>query len=172
MATSAILFLVGLGIASTFIAYQDFRERLVSLWSLILFGCICLVSVFFYRDSITVLKQSVFSISYLAFIWLSLKLYLFLKYKRNQTILNELLGAADVFVILAIGITFNLPGLILFFCVSFILSALGYCAYMLFKKENTKTIPLAGLLMICYVSSIVMLNIVDLSFLIDCSFVN
>lgn len=173
MFTFSNLLLGLLVISSGIILYQDFLRRLVSLWVIVLFATITITSVIYYRDSKTLLVNTIATCLYLGFIWLMLKLYLYLKFKKNKPLLNEQLGSADILIILCIGITFNVIGLVLFFCLSFIGSLILFFVYTLLKKnDKEETIPLAGLLVFFYISAIVILNYMDDTYLIDCSFVN
>jgi hypothetical protein len=167
-----IVFLTILIISSVIILFQDFKDREVSLWVLILFGLLCVSSVVYYRNLETILYNGLGVLVYGGFIWLILKLYLFLKFKKNKPILNHQLGLADVFVVLFIGITFNTAGVVFFFCFGFVFSLITFVVYSLLKRDSdTQSIPLAGLLVFFYVMSIIILNLVSLNQFIDCSFV-
>ena len=168
----SIVFLTVLLISSGIILFQDFKERQVSLWILLLFGVLTISSVVYFRDFETLFYNGVGVLLYGGFIWVMLKLYLFLKFKKNKTILDQQLGLADVFVIFFIGLTFNTIGMIFFFCFGFILSLLTFLIYSVFKKESdTQSIPLAGLLVFFYVISIIILNLVSLNPMVDCCFI-
>jgi hypothetical protein len=167
-----IVFFAVLIISSVVITFQDFKERQVSLWVLLLFGILTTVSVLYYRDAETLMYNGVGALLYSCFIWLMLKLYLYLKFKQNKPIINHQLGLADVLVVLSIGLTFNTVGMILFFCFGFVFSLLAFVVYTAFKKNiDPQNIPLAGLLVFFYVISIIILNLVSLNLIIDCSFV-
>jgi hypothetical protein len=167
-----IVFFAVLMISSVVITFQDFKERQVSLWVLLLFGVLTIVSVLYYRDLETLMYNGIGVLLYSCFIWLMLKLYLYLKFKQNKPIINHQLGLADVLVVLSIGLTFNTVGMILFFCFGFVFSLLAFVVYTAFKKNiDSKNIPLAGLLVFFYVISIIILNLVSLNLIIDCSFV-
>ncbi len=160
-------------LVSFFITYQDFKERLVSLWLLILFASVSLASLILNRDWNTVLYNTIDIVLYLGLILAVLKLYLYLKFKKNKKIINELLGIADIVIIFFIGITFNIIGIIFFFCFGFIFTVLGYFILSLLqKKSKHQTIPLAGFLVIFYMLSIFILYLVKANNYIDCSFVN
>lgn len=166
MISAAVLVL-----SSAIILYQDFRDREVSLWVLMLFGFNSIFSVYYFRDLETLLYNCLGVAVYAGFIWLMLKLYLFLKFKKNKAVINYQLGMADVLVILAIGLTFNTVGMIFFFCFGFIGSLIGFLVYCVLKKDtDSQSIPLAGLLVFFYVLSIIILNLVSLNLMIDCSF--
>lgn len=173
MFTLSNLFLSLLIISSCVILYQDFKERLVSLLAIVSFGILCISSVIYFRDFQTLVFNCLSTIVYMGFTWLMLKLYLYLKFKKNKAILNELIGLADVFVVLFIGLTFNGVGLVFFFCFGFIFSLVSYVGYTLINKKSTNEhIPLAGLLVVFYILSIIILYSIPSNYLIDCSFVN
>jgi hypothetical protein len=160
-------------LSSAIILYQDFKERLVSLWIILVFGANTIASVIYFRDLETFLYNGLSTLLYIGFIWLMLKLYLFLKFKKNKAILNQQLGTADVLVILFISLTFNLVGMIFFFCFAFIFSLLSFILFFTIKKnKDSQNIPLAGLLVFFYIVVIIILNLIQFNPLIDCSFVN
>jgi hypothetical protein len=157
-------------LSSALILYYDLRERQIALWILLLFGADAIASVILFRSFSTLLYNLLGTLIYLGFIWLMLKAYLFVKHKKNTVILDEQLGKADVLVILFIGLTFNLPGMILFFCLGFVSSLLIFMAFQFIKSDALKTIPLAGLLVFFYLAALTILNLIPLEF-IECSFV-
>lgn len=164
--------LLSLILISFLITYQDFKHRQVSLWVLILFGIICISSVIINRDWETLLFNGISSLLYLGLILGVLKLYLYLKFKTNKIIIDELLGLADVIVIASIGLTFNLVGTIFFFCFAFIFTVIAYFLSSFFQKQiKHQTIPLAGFLVIFYLFGIFILHLINANNLVDCSFV-
>lgn len=167
-----IVFLAVLIVSSVIILFQDFKERQVSLWVLLLFGASTVTSVIYFRDMETLFYNGLGTLLYGAFIWLMLKLYMYLKFKKNKAIIDHQLGMADVLVIFFIGLTFNTIGMIFFFCFGFVFSLLIFLIYSALKKDtDNQSIPLAGLLVFLYVISIIILNLVSLNPLIDCSFI-
>jgi hypothetical protein len=167
-----IAFYTVLIFSSGIIFYQDLKERQVSLWVLLLFGSVTISSVLYFRDSGTLLCNTLGITLYAGFIWLVLKLYLYLKFKKNKPVIDSQLGMADVLVILFIGLTFNVIGMVFFFCSSFIFSLAIVSVYSIFEKgSNVQTIPLAGFLVFLYMVSIIILNLISLNPLIDCSFI-
>lgn len=166
------LLLILLAASSVIILFQDFKQRLVSLWAIILFGAVCITSVVYYRG-FNVLFYNLVSIAlYFSIIWAFLKLYFYLKFKRNKPILDEQIGMADILIIVFIGLTFNIVGTIFFFCLAFIASLVSFYIYTISrKKQEVLTIPLAGFLVFFYLSGIAVLNFLENNYLIDCSFV-
>jgi len=164
--------LILLAVSSVIILFQDFKQRLVSLWAIILFGAVCLVSVIYYKGFSVLFYNLMSIVLYISIIWLFLKLYFYLKFKRNKPILNEQIGMADILIIVFIGLTFNIVGTIFFFCLAFIASLISFYIYTISRKrEDALTIPLAGLLVFFYLSGIAVLNLLENNYLIDCSFV-
>lgn len=167
------IFFVLLILSSGVICIQDFKERFVSLWILLVFGLLAVSSVLYYKNVNTLLINLLGTIIYGSFIWLVLKLYMLLKFKRNRTILNSQLGMADVLIFLFIGLTLNTIGMILFFCFGFLFSLFGFIMYSTLNKNiKTSTIPLAGLLVLFYVITIIVFNFFTINTAIDCSFIS
>lgn len=167
-----IVFFTVLVVSSAIILYQDFKDRQVSVWLLLLFGITTISSVIYFRDLQTLFYNAIGSILYLGIIWAFLKLYLYLKFRKNKVILDQQLGAADVLIIFFIGLSFNAIGMVFFFCLSFIFSLLCFVILSFFKKQQDQAnIPLAGFLVFFYVIWIIMLNLVSLNLMIDCSFI-
>lgn len=169
MNTLYYLCLALLLLSSALIIYADFKERQIALWVLLLFGINAIASVIAFEGFAALGRNLLATTLYLGFIWLMLKAYLYLKYKKNTVILDEQLGKADVLVILFIGLTFNPPGMILFFCFGFVSSLLIFMAIQFIKSAGAKTIPLAALLVFCYLAALLVLNRIPLD-IIHCSF--
>lgn len=165
--------LILLAASSIIILFQDFKQRLVSLWAIILFGAVCITSVVYYRGFNVLLYNLISVALYFSIIWLFLKLYFYIKFKRNKPLLDEQIGLADILIIVFIGLTFNIVGTIFFFCLAFIASLISFYIFTISrKKEEALTIPLAGLLVFFYLFGITTLNVIETNYLIDCSFVN
>ncbi len=92
------------------------------------------------------LDNTVFCFSYLLFCYLVLHLYLFLKNKRFEKILDSKIGWGDVLVFIAVGITLSPLHMLYFYSISFVLALL--ISFMFNSK--TKTIPLAGMVSVLY----------------------
>ncbi len=167
-----IAFYAVLILSSGVILFQDFKERQVSLLVLLVFGSSTISSVIYFRDLETLLYNGLGTLLYGGFIWLMLKLYLFLKFRKNKAIIDHQLGMADILVIFFIGISFNTIGMIFFFCFGFVFSLLAFLIYSALKKDtDNQSIPLAGLLVFFYVISIIILNLISLNPMVDCSFI-
>lgn len=172
MSLPSIIFFCLLIVCCVVIAYQDFKTRSVSLWVLILFVAVCAASVVYFRDAVTLIYNVIGITAYFGLIWLGLKLYLYVKHKRNVKLLNEQFGAGDIWVILGLGATFNLIGNILFFCAAFTITLLIALIYSQVKNKSPQTmpVPLAGILVFLYLSAIAILILTGPVLMIDCSF--
>jgi len=128
------------------IAFEDFKSREISLWAIILYFII-LIGNFLREKNWQILIQNIgFTLVYFGFCFLVLYLYFFIKEKKLTSIIDTKLGLADIFIFLAIGFTLDIVSLILFFTVSFSISAL--IGLIILGKQ--KTVPLAGILVILY----------------------
>lgn len=125
---------------------QDLKARLISLWLILLFG---ISNVLFYLHTHSVyqlLENVIFCTWYLMLSYGVLLLYFYIKTKRFEKIINSKFGMGDVLVMLLIGVALEPVSMIYFF--SGALVAALFFSLLFFRKN--KSIPLAGLLIICY----------------------
>ena len=164
--------LVLLFILSFLILLQDLRDRLVSLWLLMSFGLLNVVSVVSLRGLQTLFENSISISVYMGLLYLILRLYFNFKYGKSQKIFDTQIGWADILIIFFIGVTFNMLGLILFFSVSFVISLiLAIMNIILFSKKKSETIPLAGFLVAIYFIAIMLLSYFEINIYIDCCYI-
>lgn len=157
---------------SIIIIIQDFKQRLISLWVLIVYGICLSLSVILFNDFRIWIFNLIGVISYGLLILGCLKAYLYFKFKEHKKIIDDFIGLADVLVFVFIGLTFNVTGLIIFFSFAFSFSLICFYIYSLVGKNvNTNSIPLAGLLIISHIISIIILNLVDYSYFVVSSLV-
>jgi hypothetical protein len=140
------LFFAVLVITTFLIAWQDFKERLVSLWVLLLYLLNNALQVFFRKGSQSLLENTIGTLCYFGICFLVLFVYYYLKEKRVPKIIDAKIGMADVLVLAAIGVSLPVIVLIPFFTIAFIISALA--AMMVLKDKQA--VPLAGMLVILY----------------------
>lgn len=135
-----------LTLVSLLIFYQDLKDRLVSLWVLLLYGGI-IISYTIYEKGIEItLQNTISSIVYFALCFGVICLYYFVKERQFPRIMDVKLGWADVIICLSIGVSLELVSLVVFFTVSFVISAI----IGLVLHSRNKTVPLAGFLVIFY----------------------
>jgi hypothetical protein len=141
-----IIFLTLFLACALIISRQDFKERLISLWIILVFCGGCAASVWLLEGIYALLSYTLSSLTYFTFCFLVLILFYFLKERKIRNIIDTKIGLGDVLVMLAIGITLDIIPLILFFTSSFIISAV----IGLFLAKKHKTVPLAGILTVLF----------------------
>lgn len=137
-----LAFFILLGVFAFVVTVQDFRTRLISLWVIIGYWAICLVSTILLKSVHQLLVNAGGSVLYFTFCFSVVIAYYFIKHRRFINIIDSKIGLADLLLFGAIGITLELAQLILFFASGFCFAA--FAGYYLSKKE--KTVPLAGIL--------------------------
>lgn len=131
---------------STLIARQDFKDREVSLWLLVVFTCITAVFTYLEQGWLQLLQNGVFCLLYFTLCFTVVFLYYFVRERRWPQIIDSKIGKADMMIFFAIGLALQPVQLIVFFTLAFALSLL--IALLLSDK---KQVPLAGLLVVIYV---------------------
>ena len=144
---------IGLILSGGVIVYQDFKNRLVNTWLIVLFT-LCNVSTYISAHSIyQFIENVIFCLSYFLFCYLALHLYFYLKTKTFQKLLESKVGLGDVLMFLAIGICIEPIHLIFFFTCTFIFSVIVFFIFL----RSKPSIPLAGILIPCYLVYIVVI---------------
>jgi len=138
-----------------FIAYQDFKTRLISLWLIIAFGIVNIGQYLVTHSGFQLLENSIFCLCYFLFSYGVILLFYYVKNKKFEKIIDVKIGWGDLLIFLLIGFCIEPIHLIYFFTAGFIFSALFYILFLR-KKQN---VPLAGLLVIFYLVYIVYTNI-------------
>jgi Flp pilus assembly protein protease CpaA len=126
------------------IAYQDFKERLVSAYLLVsLAVALALLSLQYVQ-----VRQWAYHVGInLAFILLqALVLVLYFRFVRGVKHLGALMGTGDVIFIGALALFFAPVPYILFYLISLILTLVG--ALLMALPKQQKTVPLAGFMAI------------------------
>jgi hypothetical protein len=134
-------------ITSLAIAYQDFKTRMISVWLIVLFGILNLLLYLLSNSWYQLLENGIFCFTYFLFSYLVIHLFYFIKTKRFGKLLDHKIGWGDVLLILLTGICLEPVSLIYFFTFTFLVSIV---IYTFFLKTN-KRIPLAGVLVVCYI---------------------
>jgi hypothetical protein len=141
-----LIIFVGLLISATIISFQDFKARLLSVWVVLFYSLCCVALVLYFQSSSALLSNLISALLYFGFILFVLFLFYFLKEGKFVNIIDTKIGTGDLIVFLAIGVTLDLLNLILFFTVSFMISAV----IGLFLAKRDRTVPLAGILTCCH----------------------
>lgn len=136
----------GLVLSTGVIVYQDFKYRLISIFSIAGFGISCCALFLLAHSLQEWLENGIFCIAYFIFCYLILHLFYFLKTKRFQNIIDKKIGWGDILLFMIIGSCISPLELIYFFTASFVIALLFQ---ILFQRKN-KEIALAGIVAICY----------------------
>jgi|GEM_PF-918786 len=129
-----------------FIAWQDFRERAVSVWALTLLTIAQLLSGFIRSGSETLLRQSaqnaLITLSLLTMVWI----YDMVKNRKLINLFKNGVGTADLLLLFILGTA--LPTFIFVFVIliGFILALICTLVVNQVRTPREQTIPLAGYL--------------------------
>lgn len=139
-------FILGLTIIiCSVIFWQDMRQRAVWCWlfpSLFVNG---LVQNLRQISGQELLSYLIINFLIIFLLFLSMALYLYLRYK-SKFIIREMIGTGDVLFVCACAAFFSPLWLMLFYVGSLIFSLIFHAACTLFKvyPQQNKTVPLAG----------------------------
>lgn len=132
-------------ICAVIISYQDFKNRLISIWAIVIYWILSISAVLILKSGEVLLSNFISAGLYFLFSFLVLVLYYYIRQKRLIAIIDSKIGLGDVLLLPAIGMTFEPLNMILFFASGFILCAVAG----IFFARKSQTIPLAGL-MVCW----------------------
>jgi Flp pilus assembly protein protease CpaA len=133
-------------LCSVIIAYQDFKDRLISLWLIFLFTAVN-VGQYLYENSIyQFIENTIFCVCYFLITFLIIFLFYYLRTGKREKIMDSKIGWGDVLLFLSIGFCIEPVTMVYFFTVSFIIALGAYCLF--FRSKSS--IPLAGLLSSLY----------------------
>lgn len=135
-----------LTLVSLLIFYQDLKDRLVSLWVLLLYAGLIIAYTIYEKGIDIILQNAISTVAYFALCFGIIFLYYFIKERQFPKIMDVKLGWADVIICMSIGISLDVLLLVLFFTVSFVISAI----IGIVLQSRNKTVPLAGFLVILY----------------------
>lgn len=150
MALKIIVFSILL-LASCIISFQDFKSRLISVWAIILYTACCIGTVLLFGNVYSLISNSISTLLYFSFLFLVLFIFYFIKERKFTNIIDSKIGLGDLLIFIAIGLTLEMISLIVFFTISFCISAI----VGLFLARQNKTVPLAGILVWCHLCFII-----------------
>jgi len=139
-----LLWLVLSFVLAFIIVVQDFKERLISLWLIIIYFLSCCVYVWYFQGIASLLSNALSVSLYMAFSYLVLKLYYFFKEGRFNRVMDKKIGWADALLFFSVGLTFDVVTLIVFSAALFVLSAL----LSLLLKSFRYYMPFGGVLVL------------------------
>lgn len=120
------------------LAYQDFKERKVSLWLLLIFGVLAMYS--FYRSPLSLLELG-FNVMYISVFMGLTFLAVRLLYQKE---FKEMIGAGDLVFIMMLTPLFYFDQLVLWVALMTIFSLLGHTIVVRLHLTKEVGIPLVG----------------------------
>ena len=139
-----LLLLLGLFSSLIILAYQDFKDREISWWTLPLI----IILYEFYNQEIKIeqLIHFGYNIIFILLNGLIVSIYFSIKEKRWVNIINSHLGLGDILFFVVCALMFNLPNFIIFMFFSFVSAILFYLIFYFIRKKAELQIPLAGVM--------------------------
>jgi hypothetical protein len=137
---------VVLVILLSLLIYQDFKDKLISVW--LIAGVLLCNTILLFTNGTLNEKLWYASINALFFIFLLLILtiYYSIKNKKITLLTDQYLGWGDIFFIFTLTLSFSAINFIFYLVFSFIFSLLFYLLMKLFLPSLKKEIPLVGFL--------------------------
>jgi hypothetical protein len=155
-----LFFLSILLLCTIVISYQDFKNREISVWVILLFTALCVLQTFMFQGALALFYHFISALIYLLICLCVLFLFFYLKEKKFPKLIDKKIGLADLILIVAIGSTMEITVLILFLTLSFIFFALIGFTFL----RKYETLPLAGMLIIVFFIFQVFASFTELSF--------
>lgn len=137
----------------SFISYQDFKHKEVSLiFIFILFGLFCTVAYEAEGSFKAVGLNFLLNACFVIFQLICVKLYFVIKNKKNELFLDVYIGKGDILFFFISCMAFSTPLFIVFYFVSLIIALI--CAFIFYigsANLNSKEVPLAGIMSVILV---------------------
>lgn len=134
------------------IAWQDFKSREVSVIFLVVFTVLQLIRGYLIFDLHDLLTNSLSSLFFLTLQFAAVVCYFYIKGKinRNKVNIKELIGGADIWMLLALIPAFVWPLYVVFIAVSTLLTLIIFLSYKFLNRNLDQRVPLAGFYAVCY----------------------
>jgi hypothetical protein len=137
------------------VSYQDFKQRAISWWLIPLLGILFVVNGLLYVSINKLFIYFLLNTSFLLFQIIILSVYFSVKNKKLVNIINTYIGVGDILFLFVLCAFFAPYYFILFHVLGLFLVLLVYITLILFKKDTSKLIPLAGSLALVLVLLII-----------------
>lgn len=139
-----LLLQIALFTALAYLAYQDFKEREVSLWLFMLLGSLVLLMGVLENGILEFIKVFVLNLSVLAFQLFLVWGYFSIKNKGRVSIIDTQIGKGDILFFVVIAASFSTLNFILAYVLGLLLVLVFWGLIRLFRTPKHDTIPLAG----------------------------
>lgn len=131
------------------ICYQDFKERKVAVWLLAGFSVLVVTETYLLQSAGYAIKSALLNILFLFIQFVLVAGYYLFRY-RNFGKLQRSVGAADLWLLLALAACFSPLNFVVFITFSLLISLVGFLAFSLLIRPKLKEIPLAGAVALIY----------------------
>ena len=138
------------------IIWQDFKDRAIHVGFLLAFIILSMISAW---QTALPFHEWIMNLGFILFILGILSFYFSMKNRRWVNIIDSYLGLGDVVFFIGLCFLFPLVNMLAFFVFSLVFSLIVYGIITLFKKGEHNNIPLAGLMGICLIGTIIIVEI-------------
>jgi len=148
-----IFFLLSIIGCLTIIAFQDFSQRSVTLWVLVVLLAASSGLSWTESNWNSLLHKTYPTAGFLILVLAVLLLYYRIKGQKIKDVVDQKLGMGDILFLAAVIPLFSLTGFIVFFLSSLIIILIGALVYEKTTRKGT-LIPLAGLQALCLITTL------------------
>jgi hypothetical protein len=140
------------------IIYQDFKHRAIHWFIFPILFLMFLIYGLTRIPLIIYLKDCAFNLFFLLIQMLLLSVYYYLRGLSFKSILNEIMGLADIVLLVSMTFAFSIINFIAFYLSAMIFSLLVWLILQFIPTQKKNLVPLAGLISF-YLALIVLVNI-------------
>ncbi len=126
------------------IAYEDFRNREISVIWIAMFYVIVMIEVI--HSNNWSLENIIINIAVFIFLGLGVAVYSMVKWGTKKQIINKTIGLGDILLAPSFIVIFSPANFLIFLNTSFLLGIIFY----ILRKKRTPKIPLAGIFATVY----------------------
>jgi len=159
--------LSGIGMMLFFLGIQDFKDRKISIVSLVILQILCATYFSYFNSLIDLPKRFLINAAFTSVILVSGTLLV--RLRRPKEAMSSFIGAGDFLFLFAISPLFSLESFLVFLNTSIIMIIILFGVLLLFKKvSKTSRIPLAGiqavyLFLLLVVNELISIDLLNLS---------
>lgn len=163
-----VLLTILAAIALSMIAYEDWRSRSVYwFWFPVLAIAGLVMSLIELRGTAPLFRNLLLNLAFLTVQLAVLKVYFFMRNRKNAGIIDKRIGSGDLLFLAAAGFFFSPLNFILFYIGSLLFTIAAWSMYTGFKKTGPPTMPLAGLQSVFFIACLLISLVSNYSLLND-----
>ena len=137
------------------VAFQDFRERMISWYLVPLLFALFAWNALFNTSFRDVATGFLVNLAFTAFQLLILTIYFSIKSRKPVNIINSWLGIGDVLLLAVLCVAFSPINYLIFYIASLLITIAGFIIYKVLFKGRSATIPLAGAMALVMIACLV-----------------